>query len=1057
MATSQRNGSEREGAGVPYPGIALVVAILVSAILVHELPLQPSRPTITEQPKYHNLAVEDVPARLWQDPFTAVDKHREEEKKEISDPSRSATARFPPDHHIDKSLAQRIAEKAKESPSRKILVLGVMMSGGPYPELVEERRQSRYAVLSGLGVSGFVPEDAEHIGYFQTSLVLDSERDKYQADSQLYKTLLPYEWLSPDERTKTSNSPGTSSHILLLWLDDDVFGTAERPLARIAQLRNMLIQERGLIECASPTNTKNSTRPCLEFKIIGPAGSTNLNAMIDELGGNNAKELQQDLRTVEFYSSRATAADELLLEGNDSRTVSEFFRQHEIQLFRTIGSDRQLARQLVKELQLRGVDVACNPRDHVLLISEWDTFYGRALPQIMSRTVEEEERRAHTERSCDKAPKIHRFSYLRGLDGQVPGGSGANGTARDNTNQKNTSGEKTEPQPLEPAFGQSQFDYLRRSADRIGQLNRELQRTNSGEITAVGVLGNDVYDKLLVLQALRPSLPRAIFFTTDLDARLWDPKEWQWTRNLLVASGFGPALTPELQREIPPFRSTYQTSAFLATLLALHDVQKKDATTLKKTEISKWLQPKMYEVARSGPFELPTETAKHDDLCLDGLSCVQNIDPPTPKLYPDLGPPVMVFSVVASVLAIGLLYFSSWTLRDWGWRLWILLGATVLLLGIGVGTVWYCDGYNAEPFVLLEGISIWPSILLRLLAGILAIAFLIQMHRDSDKTVTTIRFFPEQKPEEFRLAPLLPRILSRRHASAHLTNVKKIWNKEISLYTWRSPLAETGNKRVDAIRLWREYNYRSALSRRILRILPPFLLYLLFAVAVMNAFGFPHIPYRGAMSLRLHWVVLLSSVLLFVWLLFYIVDSIRLCTRWIVQLSKDPTEWPEATLQEHRDRLRLPPECLAEWLDIQIIRERTERVAKRIYYPFIILLIMVSGWNPWFDNWQVPLGLAVIITVITLYALSCAVILRNAAEKSRTAAIEQLTPQLIRAQGDGNKDLAEQIETVIGEIRELRDGAYAPYAQQPFVRAVLYLLGGTGGLAVLQYLALANL
>ena len=47
---------------------------------------------------------------------------------------------------------------------------------------------------------------------------------------------------------------------------------------------------------------------------------------------------------------------------------------------------------------------------------------------------------------------------------------------------------------------------------------------------AIGVLGSDVYDKLLILQALKQNFPHAIFFTTDLDARLFPPREIQWTR-----------------------------------------------------------------------------------------------------------------------------------------------------------------------------------------------------------------------------------------------------------------------------------------------------------------------------------------------------------------------------------------------------------------------------------------------------------------------------------------------------------------------------------------------
>ena len=90
--------------------------------------------------------------------------------------------------------------------------------------------------------------------------------------------------------------------------------------------------------------------------------------------------------------------------------------------------------------------------------------------------------------------------------------------------------------------GTSQFDYVRRLASRIRADDQKLRqrygRKENG-IRAVGVLGSDVYDKLLVLQALQPEIPHAMFFTTDLDARLFHPREQDWARNLIVASSFG--------------------------------------------------------------------------------------------------------------------------------------------------------------------------------------------------------------------------------------------------------------------------------------------------------------------------------------------------------------------------------------------------------------------------------------------------------------------------------------------------------------------------------------
>ena len=90
-------------------------------------------------------------------------------------------------------------------------------------------------------------------------------------------------------------------------------------------------------------------------------------------------------------------------------------------------------------------------------------------------------------------------------------------------------------------------------------------------VAAIGVLGSDVHDKLMILEALRQYFPHKLFFTTDLDAAYIHPAKWPQTHNLLVASAFDLKLRPELQGEIPPFRDSYQTAFFLATQMALKD------------------------------------------------------------------------------------------------------------------------------------------------------------------------------------------------------------------------------------------------------------------------------------------------------------------------------------------------------------------------------------------------------------------------------------------------------------------------------------------------------
>ena len=66
-------------------------------------------------------------------------------------------------------------------------------------------------------------------------------------------------------------------------------------------------------------------------------------------------------------------------------------------------------------------------RHHIVLISEWDTLYGQSYPtpwRVASAAGKGE---------CQELGKkfIHKYSYLRGLDGQLPnvGGTRSSGAA----------------------------------------------------------------------------------------------------------------------------------------------------------------------------------------------------------------------------------------------------------------------------------------------------------------------------------------------------------------------------------------------------------------------------------------------------------------------------------------------------------------------------------------------------------------------------------------------------------------------------------------------------
>ena len=191
-------------------------------------------------------------------------------------------------------------------------------------------------------------------------------------------------------------------------------------------------------------------------------------------------------------------------------------------------------------------------------------------------------------------------------------GSGSKDTGgKSDKDGKDNGKNRPDPNVKARAEGQSQFDYLQRLGDRVRQLDAQLRLQGDRGIEAVGVLGSDLYDKLLVLQALRPLLPEARFFTTDFDALLLHPDEQKATGNLLVGSGFGLQLRPDVQGTIPPFRSNYQTAEFLAARVAIHSDNAPNPCWSSS--------PLMFEIGRSREFQFAEMVPPASDECKQDL------------------------------------------------------------------------------------------------------------------------------------------------------------------------------------------------------------------------------------------------------------------------------------------------------------------------------------------------------------------------------------------------------------------------------------------------------
>ena len=1062
------------------PFSTIFVALAAIGVTLFTQPFEGARPPEPDNRKY----IARVNARLWQDPFDAVLK------------SRNLGSLTPPTIDISSGNGKPARKTWSDANCRfkltdamsegKLTVLGVMVPGGPYFEDGESRMRYRHAVLSGLGRLRYVPDDSEYIEFAK---VLSDSAPK---DGYHLANIMPMELFS-------SSMPGSGNLILILWMNDSVF--REEPLTKIGRIARYF-----------SVSTKSGDN---RFALIGPANSDSLREMVrDAWGPANAPRQSSFTDTSEIthtsdltptfrlpyriYSAMATTDDLGLLkyaestthkageqrsqpasEGDAGRAIEDKFGKRGFRLERTIGSDRQLARALIKELKLRKVDLM-DPGTRVLLVAEWDTYYGRSFEESFAAEFREALRddlrvkRVSPEgadrlNSADVGGRVRRLSYLRGIDGKLPGGADEKRARDDNKDIAKDDAAKT-PKKFEQPVGTNQQDYLRRLSEEIYGLDEELRHDKKGEIKVIGVMGTDFYDKHLVLQALRQKFPDAVYFTTDMDARLLNRDNLKWTRNVVVASNFGLSLrkdsTVDVQGEIPPFRDNYQTSIYYTVLKAfsgeicnLETANCQEVRNLVESFDSR-RKPMIFEVGHNRAVLLtdPGET----------------IHPKRGRIYTGTWrPPVLILLgalfLLLTCTALNRLY-KGFLGASTGRK--ILSAVALILAASVVPAILYLSSFEGEePFSLFGGISVWPTELLRLIAILLSCFLFYRAYnsrRESTRKIIEDFHFDRVSPEKMTLGNFFGRLRNLVCPQVWTMKGAKDWFSAVLDCGWGfdkpegsgrpvcaryTPVesAEPGQRPIPTLEgLWRKYRARDTGWHRFWRVTIVSVLYLLFCWTIIS-FDKPMSPVRGRISASIDAFMLAACVISFVVLICYVFDVTACCRRFILLTSEAfagrKIDFEEdnvsAGIKENMDLIRL-------------FAVRTAVIGRFVLYPFVVWLIMVFSRFEYFDNWRLPVSLAVVLSLAAIFTWASAILLRLDAEKARTRIVESLTRLQTDLLFEGRKPgppIMRQIAYTIHEIKSIREGAFAPLSQHPVLHVIMVVSGGLGGMFGLDLLS----
>ena len=75
----------------------------------------------------------------------------------------------------------------------------------------------------------------------------------------------------------------------------------------------------------------------------------------------------------------------------------------------------------------------------------------------------------------------------------------------------------------------------------------------------------------------------------------------------------------------------------------------------------------------------------------------------------------------------------------------------------------------------------------------------------------------------------------------------------------------------------------------------------------------------------------------------------------------------------------------------------------------------------------------------------------HGAERARRKALEGMQADQLWLAGSASKELSGSFKDLVESVKGLRKGAFAPFFEQPMVRAILVPLGGAGGIQLVEF------
>ena len=943
-------------------------------------------------------------------------------------------------------------EEAVED-NRKVQVICALLRSGSDLASREQRHRARLAVVSALATSGYVPVSSRRMQVCRLKDIVSKNPQAFVMDWKLGTDTMdvPFEWFKPTGALPGVGERKRFSKICVLWFDmEAVMGREQKPkpLERMRSILHAMLT--GHPRPIASAQRREFDPSLVETALLGPPDSGTLSVMLGEAQAAYAKGRKSDRfweQSLVMASPYATSSAEALMRsaGRSDRSRATGYgeedrriREEEVHFWmdaalrglqskpgvqglfmRTAFTDDHVAEALVDELGRRGIDLSAAPdgdetsKGDIVLISEFDTSYGRELPLgfLAAAGVKDGKRILNKPDS-----RWHWTAFARGLDGRF-------GAAVRLETGSNSGGEGRNSVAGDVPRGPDQTDALRRLAVQLVELHQSRQREGKPGIVAVGVLGGDVYDKLLVFRALRPLLGNSLFFTNNLDAWLWESNELRTTRNLIVGSPFDLRLADRWQAGKPPFRDSYQTSVYAAALTLVTGAEELKSA-MRPNGVRKQ-EARLFEIGRTLPVDMSLATG--------GRSLH-----PEPETQKPFWTQVGRLWRAAGLIVLCLLCFVAWyaisNMPDVRMRgtagkgkgyfqlseeeimrlaqnpAWIL----VIVIGTQLVTYlcWLSQAGEGEVFLYQAGVSSWPFFSMNLaavLAGLFLMLRALSILHQGRENLDAQYFADEQPPEKTGRDDWLSRITLN-------------WDKSRLVSAAKSG----GGPVLEVARLWRAFRGSSASSVRLARSGIITCCILTGVWLLSDLLPQPNMPVRGGAARMMFGWVEKASLVAFIWLGVLVFDALWLNRILIDWFGRGTSNWATAAAGGHAPETE-PSKPVCDFMDLRLIADWTRDMGRLTALPFFVLALLFMARLSFFDAWRWPTHIGAALGFMVLLVILAAWRAHAAAERLRRQALQDL-----QMGGDTDK--------LAAEIKGLSHGAFMPFLKQPVMEAVYWLV-----------------